>query len=284
MKESFKTFGNNTAFAMPLTDEAAYWVGFLMADGCVNYKDEIEVFLHERDVAHLEKLRKFLCSRTNLYVARRVLGTYVKFYQRSKQITTDLAQYGVVPRKTRIAEAVGVEHNRHFWRGVIDGDGWLGEQVQNGRRSPALTLVSGSRRLAEQFADFVRTITLHWSGDVCATGKSGKNWRVTVSCASAREVIRVLYNDCTVALSRKAEKATHLLSLPHKRENTNCLISAGEETAIVFLYNSGLSMRDVAHNMNTTPQSVFRHLKKEMVTIRTLSEARNLYVARSVAA
>jgi hypothetical protein len=33
--------------------------------------------------------------------------------------------FGVIPKKRLVAKVIGLEGNRHFWRGVLDRDGWL---------------------------------------------------------------------------------------------------------------------------------------------------------------
>lgn len=43
------------------TEEKAYWLGFLYADGCVGSKEsKVELSLAEKDLRHMEKFRSFI--------------------------------------------------------------------------------------------------------------------------------------------------------------------------------------------------------------------------------
>src|SRR5271157_639400 len=47
-----------------LSPEATYWIGFLMADGCVHDESRVTVGLARKDVGHLERLRSYLRTDT----------------------------------------------------------------------------------------------------------------------------------------------------------------------------------------------------------------------------
>src|ERR1700761_8256387 len=85
--------------------EAAYWVGFLMADGCIG-KDRpmIHLAISEVDHSHVEKFRNFLKADYLIkvipnhgYEGGKNLS---KITITSRKIIEDLAKYGVVSRKT----------------------------------------------------------------------------------------------------------------------------------------------------------------------------------------
>lgn len=42
------------------TNEAYYWIGFILADGHISIKDEFRLILAQKDVNHLEKFKKFI--------------------------------------------------------------------------------------------------------------------------------------------------------------------------------------------------------------------------------
>lgn len=129
--------------------------------------------------------------------------------QRIKPIAAELAKYGVVPRKSRIACAKFVQGSRHFWRGVIDGDGHLGIRPQKSRPYAGLAL-SGSKLLMEQFAEFVQGIT-----PTTATVRPMKlTWVFTLGGSHAAAIVCALYADCGIAIPRKLETARRIIAMP----------------------------------------------------------------------
>ena len=48
------------------TEEKAYWLGFLYADGYVSKYNQVEVSLALKDKNHLEKLKVFINTNTNI--------------------------------------------------------------------------------------------------------------------------------------------------------------------------------------------------------------------------
>lgn len=208
------------AFAGAETDdEAAYWTGMMMSDGCISdtqHSTWIILTLGERDAEHVEKFRTFMGSPNKitevpptptLTCPTRGAGRSCRVA--SKKMAADLARYGVVPRKSKIAEVKRLEANRHFWRGVIDGDGSLGRS--KGKKSthadkPILQLV-GSEMLMRQFQVFARNLT----GTRAGVRQTHSCWGFSLFSGAAIEMISHLYTDCTIALSRKWALAHELM-------------------------------------------------------------------------
>lgn len=66
----------------------------------------------------------------------------------SNRICDKLAEYGIVPRKSKIAEIPeSMKNNRHFWRGMIDGDGWVSLKMLG--LCGTLSVVSSFRQFIE---------------------------------------------------------------------------------------------------------------------------------------
>ena len=128
-----KISSDDTLFEKIDTEEKAYWLGFLYADGNVYYNEKrvsyrIELGLAEKDLNHLEKFKKFLnCTneikyRQNIKAYRIMIG--------SKKMCNDLIKLGCVPNKSLILtfpteDQVPLELQRHFIRGYFDGDGCI---------------------------------------------------------------------------------------------------------------------------------------------------------------
>jgi transposase-like protein len=119
---------------------AAYWLGFLMADGCVSIDrsfagnaPRIAVTLKGDDVGHLELFRQFtgieMPIRVVEYVTKMGFPTSRATYAFSQEeIATTAMSYGIIPAKTLVARVDDrLAWNPHFWRGMVDGDGCLYE-------------------------------------------------------------------------------------------------------------------------------------------------------------
>lgn len=136
--ESKNPFFNENYFEVIDTEAKAYFLGFLIADGCViepnaaanhpNYKISLE--LQECDSYILEQLKQELkLTSTNLYHSERIKGNSVSktnslsWY--STKMANDLSQYGVVSRKTSTVFLPTLKEHLmpHLIRGMIDGDG-----------------------------------------------------------------------------------------------------------------------------------------------------------------
>lgn len=193
-----------------LTPDAAYWCGFLFADGSIGRRSgqpDVSVALTASDRAHLEKFRSFLGStHTITSLSARRHGDYmsrpaVRFSVRSQRLADrlcELGRYGV-PLDRQLADS------RDFWRGVVDGDGTVG--VYSGG---ACCKVVGSERLMRGFADFI--------GDLAAPRKVSVRphrsiYQVSTGWSVAERVVLRLYGGTATSLERKAVAAAKILEV-----------------------------------------------------------------------
>ena len=111
------------------TEEKAYWLGFLYADGSVGSKEhKIELGLAEQDLKQIEKFRDFI-GIMNKISYRPTTKSY-RYSFRSESCKEDLIKQGCVPKKSLILkfpteDQVPKDLIRHFIRGYFDGDGWF---------------------------------------------------------------------------------------------------------------------------------------------------------------
>ena len=111
------------------TEEKAYWLGFLYADGSVSSKeDKIELGLAEKDLRHIEKFRDFMGISNKISYRDKTRSYRMSF--RSEKCKQDLINKGCTPKKSLILDfptenQVPKELIRHFIRGYFDGDGWF---------------------------------------------------------------------------------------------------------------------------------------------------------------
>lgn len=122
------------------SEEKAYWLGFLYADGCINryYRNEklkamsLEIGLGKKDENHLYKFLKSIDS--NVPVKSKTSKLNNKEYESSRvtvcntKMCRDLIDLGCTPVKSLTLEYPSIdilpeEYAWHFIRGYIDGDG-----------------------------------------------------------------------------------------------------------------------------------------------------------------
>lgn len=83
------------------TEEKAYWLGFLYADGCVgSTESKIELSLAEQDFHHIEKFRDFI-GINNKISYRSAVKAY-RYSFRSESCKQDLIDKGCIPKKSLI--------------------------------------------------------------------------------------------------------------------------------------------------------------------------------------
>lgn len=125
-------FCNEEYFSKIDTEEKAYWLGFISADGFINSKSERwGVTLSADDKNHLEKLKESLDSThpVNIFAVNKEKGYYSsRLHICSKQMKNDLISNGVLENKTEYMkfpseEQVPQSLIRHYMRGYFDGDG-----------------------------------------------------------------------------------------------------------------------------------------------------------------
>lgn len=120
---------DNTIFEKIDSEEKAYWLGFLEADGCLHSGEgdyRIELGLKEEDYHHLEKYRDFI-GKNNRISHRDGTNSY-RFNFRDKKVHADLIKLGCTPQKSLTLQfptnqQVSDKLLLPFLRGYFDGDG-----------------------------------------------------------------------------------------------------------------------------------------------------------------
>ena len=128
-----------------------------------------------------------------------------------------LGALGVTPRKSATAEPWDgpVRLMRHYWRGMVDGDGGLSLRPPGRPGSPRQWCIhlAGSRACVEAFA--------RWASDICGSRAQPRPYSHSRNCwywvAGGNRmtplVVRELYGDCTVSLNRKQALADTMLAM-----------------------------------------------------------------------
>jgi len=206
------------AFQNSNNEEVAYWAGFLLADGSVIKIDnsyQISLVLHQRDRNHIVKFKRFLKSEHKISKNR----VFSVLNVRSRKLGLDLINLGVIPNKTYKDSKIHKQllNNRHFWRGVVDGDGSLCFC----NKYPVLNLM-GRENLLREFLMFIQyffpminTKIIPIKNEVC---------RIFFRANTAKRVTYLLYHEANVFLDRKMDMALKILNWVSKK-NQNMLLS-----------------------------------------------------------
>lgn len=123
------------------TEDKAYWLGFLYADGYIQkesisgYSKKVGISLSETDKEHLEKFKKCISSNVPIHTYKVNSGyntnsTYCRIMLTEPKIVNDLIDKGCFEHKTNIIKFPTEQQVpkillKHFIRGYFDGDGSL---------------------------------------------------------------------------------------------------------------------------------------------------------------
>jgi hypothetical protein len=123
------------------THEAAYWLGFIMADGSFS-GNRLGIGLHPKDSTHLESFKSWAEITSPILLHDQ--GRYVKISIMDSTNVPKLRElYDIQPRKTynppKKLPFQSPELNKSFLVGLIDGDGYITRQT--GRDVSAILIV-----------------------------------------------------------------------------------------------------------------------------------------------
>ena len=203
------------------TEDKAYWLGFLTADGKIG-DDHVDLALQEQDAEHLYKFTSSL--RSNHPVVLRESTLQGKVYRHaivrigSTRLVATLKRLGVGERKSFVVspcEQVPVDLLPHYWRGVFDGDGFITRKRSRlfGATQWAVGLV-GNREMVSGFETFMRQYT----GQQASIKPHARIFMVRYSgVALPQAILQVLYHDATIFLERKYHLVYDVMSTPVQR-------------------------------------------------------------------
>jgi intein/homing endonuclease len=113
------------------SEEKAYFLGFMMADGCITGKNTISIILDKKDESHLLKIRNLLSSSNPIkhfksrFSEKHRFTDKVKLSIESDILFLSLEENGCTKRKTNTLKFPKLRSDleNHFIRGYFDGDG-----------------------------------------------------------------------------------------------------------------------------------------------------------------
>jgi len=212
------------------SEEKAYWLGFLTADGNIG-KNTLKLQIQRKDIQHLYKYKSSLCSMHPIYDVEGKRGESTWHCGRveihSTSLTTALRKLGVKENKSftvRPCEGIPGGLLRHYWRGVLDGDGCITSYLRkNGSRAWSVSLI-GNREMVSGFSNYLyefigKHATVFPTKSVFTVFYGGG--------ALPQKIVSVLYKDAMIFLDRKRQRAQELMETSFHHTNIKYLTLQG---------------------------------------------------------
>ncbi len=207
-KETSKKYSFNENFFEKIdTEQKAYWLGFIVADGCI-CRNDIIIELKDDDEIHIKKFIKDIDgnNKTQSVSYKQFNSHHTRLSIRSKKMYNDLINLGITTNKSLTASKphnIPTELEKHFWRGIIDGDGCVYTTTYKEKHReyqyPSFSL-TGSEKIIEGFIKFIK-MNLH----IELKKEREKNvWRVRkTGRVVPSKICALLYKDSMISLNRK---------------------------------------------------------------------------------
>ena len=140
-----RTYNHNENFFENIdTEQKAYWLGFMFADGYISNndnrygQDQFGISLAEQDIELLYKFKTAINATNPIHTYYRKEGTpgqpMCRIFLTSQKTVNDLISHGCVKQKSHILQPpIGVPEELipHFIRGFFDGDGSISKYKQS---------------------------------------------------------------------------------------------------------------------------------------------------------
>lgn len=195
----------NENFFDELNEESSYLLGYIYADGNINWNSNksywaLTITASAKDKSHLERLRNLLSSTKSLLYSPKT-NSY-RLIANSKRLCQKLIDLGITPRKSLTVNFPDLpkEQIKHFIRGIVDGDGNV--RFVNRERSPyfEITIASGS----ELFCKGLITAVKDNTGINANIRKVNKNtYIIQYSCSRGEKLAEFIYSNASIFLERK---------------------------------------------------------------------------------
>jgi intein/homing endonuclease len=198
------------------TEEKAYWLGYLYADGCI-HSNNYEVSMNTIDYEHCEKFKKAIGATNHKIINTedkrfQTAKTLYQFTIKDKQLHEDLIKWGCIPQKSLKIEKIPNiprDYVNHFIRGYFDGDG-------------SLHYLQGSNNFRISFLgtkSFLEDLQKELQVNVSIAKGTGQAYYFQVSGRKQVErILTYLYKDSEphTRLNRKYEKYLECLKWAHR--------------------------------------------------------------------
>ena len=189
------------------TEDKAYFLGLLMADGYVATSERfVTIALKESDVKILNKFKKAIKSEAPLSNKKNCTQKVLTLC--SKKLVNDLKNLGMTRNKTFTLKFPNIqeEYIRHFIRGYFDGDGCI--SINKDKHNVRVNFVGTEDMLKHIVEIFVKECGAHKPDLIENSNNNGNivysvQWGNIYTC---HKIYNYLYKGANIYLDRKLEK------------------------------------------------------------------------------
>ena len=211
---NYKYTCNEDYFETIDTEDKAYWLGFIYADGNVTKKETaLRIMLHTRDSEHLHTFLKHIGSNHKTFIRRLKEQDYIGIDIVKMNLVRHLIAKGCMPNKTRKLkfppeDILPSYLHRHFIRGYFDGDGCVATRFRTQTKNMKLYMDCVFRLLGtyDMMENIIRIIPV---GDIKLKELKTSKGIFQFDIYDRKKVITLmdyLYEDTQLYLRRKHEK------------------------------------------------------------------------------
>lgn len=210
VKTTYSTGWNRDIFQNIDSPEKAYWLGFILADGCIHIQNlermngHFSIDISGEDVEHLYKFSKFIEAQENIvsHTTHPDTGNDLAHVQLCCQATLrDLYNLGIRPKKSGKEEWIETSFNRDFIRGCYDGDGYIKKDLKS------IGLVGSYNLLSKIQTVFFKELNIVPK----KIGKHDTIYRIEyTSKEDKKKIADYLWYDGCVSLDRKQKLADEI--------------------------------------------------------------------------
>lgn len=128
-QREYRKYPINEKFFSKWSNDNAYIIGFITADGCISGKRVVEIGISAKDVALLKYIKDIMGIENPIYSSiNKKSGKEINSLSfSSAKIVKDLSKYNIIPRKTGKEKLPKIPKKYHsqYLLGLFDGDGCI---------------------------------------------------------------------------------------------------------------------------------------------------------------
>lgn len=211
--KSRKYYCNFNYFDTIDSEEKAYWLGFILADGCIDKQNKFEISLKEDDKYILEAFNKCLESTYPILESKSSGGfgipesIFSVLIIQNEYFVASLKEYGIIHNKSLYAtfnynNKIPAKYMNAYLRGIFDGDGWFVDSRHTKGKSKEIGFCG-----TEDVCLGIQKVLKDTFGMNYRVTQDKSIYRIRIcSTANILKLYNFMYKDATYFLKRKYDK------------------------------------------------------------------------------